>query len=150
VQNRFNTPPEKSERIRREKSKIILFPKYAEGLYRIGEHKYLEVIFHFNRSKGYSLECKTPHWGVKGVFASRSPHRPVPLGLTRVRLIDVNKNELVVKGLDALNGTPVLDIKPYVNFLELKKEIHRHGKQKRAKKGNQGIIGKRRIRKVTR
>ncbi len=115
VQNRFNTPPEKSEQIRREKSKIILFPKYAEGLYRIEEHEYLEIIFHFDRSEGYSLKCKTPHWGIKGVFACRSPHRPSSLGLTRVKLVSVNKNALIVEGLDALNGTPVLDIKPYIN-----------------------------------
>jgi tRNA-Thr(GGU) m(6)t(6)A37 methyltransferase TsaA len=47
-----------------------------------------------------------------GVFASRSPNRPNPIGVTKVKLLEVRGNILVVKGLDALNGTPVLDIKP--------------------------------------
>jgi tRNA-Thr(GGU) m(6)t(6)A37 methyltransferase TsaA len=136
VQNRFNTPAAKSEQMRREKSKIILLPDYAEGLYRIEEHRYLEVIFHLNRSEGFSLKCKTPHWGIKGVFACRSPYRPSSLGLTRVKLISVNRNVLIVEGLDALNGTPVLDIKPSGDFLKSEKEINRYGKQKRPKKGN--------------
>jgi tRNA (Thr-GGU) A37 N-methylase len=70
------------------------------------------------------------------VFASRSPYRPVPLGLTKVGLISVNKNELIVEGLDALNGTPVLDIKPYLGYLKSKKECDCHGEQKRTKRGN--------------
>jgi tRNA-Thr(GGU) m(6)t(6)A37 methyltransferase TsaA len=47
-----------------------------------------------------------------GVFASRSPNRPNPIGVTRVKLLKVNGNILTVKGLDAFNGTPVIDIKP--------------------------------------
>ncbi len=109
---------------RRGRSKIILLPKYTQGLYRIKGHKYIEVIFYFNRSKGYTpstggrevpLKCKTPSWGIRGVFACRSPRRPAPLGLTKVRLISVRKNELIVEGLDAFNNTPVLDIKPAID-----------------------------------
>ena len=100
---------------RRGRSKIILLPQYTQGLYRIKGHKYIEVIFYFDRSKGYTLKCKTPFWGRQGVFACRSPRRPGPLGLTKGRLLSVRKNELTVEGLDAFNNTPVLDIKPAID-----------------------------------
>lgn len=135
VQNKFNAPSKKIH-IRAKRSKIVLFPQYAEGLFNMNKAKYLEVIFYFHRSKGYRLICETPHWGTRGVFACRSPFRPVPLGLTKVKLISVKNDELIVEGLDAINGTPVLDIKPYVGWRKQKKEIIIHGKQKRPKKGN--------------
>jgi len=136
VRNKYDVRPEGHRKMLKEKSIITLLPKYAKGFYRIKEHKDLEIIFHFHKSKGYKLKCKTPHWGIKGIFACRSPYRPVPIGLTQVRLISVRKNELIVKGLDAINGTPVLDIKPHVNFLKLKKEIKYHEKQKKSEKRN--------------
>lgn len=107
-----------------KKSKIILRAEYIEGLYRIEESEFIEVIFHFHKSKRYSLTVETPHWGTRGVFASRSPRRPAPLGLTRVKLLSVNKNELIVEGLDAVDGTPVVDIKPTIS----EKENKNHGK----------------------
>ena len=130
VRNKFDVRPQNPSAIRKEPSKIVVFPKYADGLYRINEHKYLDIIFYFHKSKGYSLRCKTPDWGIRGVFASRSPYRPAPLGLMKVKLISVKKNELTVKGLDALNGTPVVDIKPYVARWKSKKERYCYGKEK--------------------
>lgn len=132
VRNKFYVPCGDPSKIRKEPSRIVVYAKYAAGLYRLREHKNLEIIFYFHRSKGYKLRCKTPHWGVRGVFASRSPYRPSPLGLMKVKLLSVRNNELVVKGLDALDGTPVLDIKPYVAKWGLKKEVLR-GKAKRSK-----------------
>jgi tRNA-Thr(GGU) m(6)t(6)A37 methyltransferase TsaA len=55
---------------------------------------------------------------MSGVFASRSPYRPNRIGLTIVELLKVEENVLYVKGLDAINGTPVLDIKPYIKKIE--------------------------------
>ncbi|GEM_PF-366144 len=141
VRNKYNVCPGDYRKALKETSTITVLPKYAKGLYRIKEHKEIEVIFYFHKSKGYELKCRTPRWGIKGVFACRSPYRPAPLGLTRARLISVRKNELIVKGLDAVNGTPVLDIKPYVNFLKPEKEIRRHERRKRPEKGNKRIIG---------
>ncbi|MBN2121256.1 MAG: tRNA (N6-threonylcarbamoyladenosine(37)-N6)-methyltransferase TrmO [Candidatus Omnitrophica bacterium] len=135
IQNRYSRLSKKVH-IRAKRSKIVLLPEYAEGLYRIKQDKYLEVIFYFHKSKGYRLVCQTPHWGVRGVFACRSPFRPVPLGLTKVKLISVKNNELVVEGLDAVSGTPVLDIKPYVDWCKRRKEMPNHEKQKRSKKRN--------------
>jgi tRNA-Thr(GGU) m(6)t(6)A37 methyltransferase TsaA len=59
---------------------------------------------------------------MSGVFASRSPYRPNGIGLTLVELLKVEGNVLYVKGLDAINGTPVLDIKPYMKDLEEKEK----------------------------
>jgi len=133
VRNGFYVPCGEPSPFRNKPSKIIVFPKYAAGLYRLKEHKYLDIIFCFHRSKGYKLRCKTPHWGVRGVFASRSPYRPSPLGLMKVRLLSIRKNELTVKGLDAFDGTPVVDIKPYVAKWGRKKGVKHHGKTKRSK-----------------
>lgn len=112
------------------KSRIVLTPEYAEGLYRISEEEYIEIIFYFHKSEGCKLICETPHWGRKGVFASRSSRRPVPLGLTKVKLVSVQDNELIVEGLDAVDGTPVLDIKPYVDWskVRMEKEMKQHEK----------------------
>ncbi len=128
VKNKFNGRLHDPAAVRKELSRIAVFPEYAGGLYKIREHKYLDIIFYFDKSKGYALKCKTPHWGVRGVFASRSPYRPAPLGLMKVELVSVRNNELVVKGLDALNGTPVVDIKPHVARWGSKKEKRHNAK----------------------
>jgi formylmethanofuran dehydrogenase subunit E len=134
----------KIDRSNAGRSRISLLPEYAEGLYRLEESEYLDIIFYFHRSDGYSLICKTPHWGVRGVFACRSPFRPAPLGLTTVRLLSVERNELHVEGLDAINGTPILDIKPHVDFCQHKKEINDHEENTRSQKKDQATYSRRR------
>ena len=62
---------------------------------------------------------ETPH----GVFSTRSPHRPNPLGYAVVKLVEKNQNILVVEGLDAIEGTPVIDIKPYINKKDVKHNV---------------------------
>ncbi|MBD3296095.1 MAG: tRNA (N6-threonylcarbamoyladenosine(37)-N6)-methyltransferase TrmO [Candidatus Omnitrophica bacterium] len=143
VRNRY-VSISRIDRARAGRSRISLLPEYAEGLYRLEESGYLDIIFYFHRSDGYSLICKTPHWGVRGVFASRSPFRPVPLGLTTVKLLSVEKNEIIVEGLDALDGTPVLDIKPHVDFHGRKKEETSHEENKRPQKRDKGTYSQRR------
>ena len=93
-------------------SVIRIYPEYEEGLYRIEEQNYIEVLFYFHQSKGYKLVTKTWSGEVRGVFASRSPHRPTMIGATMVYLEKREGNRLFVRGLDAIDGTPVLDIKP--------------------------------------
>jgi tRNA (Thr-GGU) A37 N-methylase len=63
VQNKFDTPLRKTEEIEKRGQKIVLFPQYAEGFYRIKEHKYLEVIFYFHKFKGYERKCKNSTLG---------------------------------------------------------------------------------------
>jgi len=113
-------------------SVITVFPEFVEGLYRIEEQEFMEILFYFHQSEGYDLRTKVYSGETKGVFASRSPHRPSGIGVTTVRLEKRIGNKLMVKGLDAIDGTPVLDIKPAHYFSAEEKEIIR-GKGKTGK-----------------
>lgn len=98
-------------------SEIEVFPEFAEGLYRIEESHELLILFIFDRSTSYEMHVH-PRGDLGnpevGVFASRSPNRPNFIGVTQVELLRREGNLLTIKGLDALNGTPVIDIKPAV------------------------------------
>ncbi|MFX1237478.1 MAG: tRNA (N6-threonylcarbamoyladenosine(37)-N6)-methyltransferase TrmO [Promethearchaeota archaeon] len=105
-------------------STILLYEDYEDGLYKIEENEYLQVLFYFHRSNDdvrlKGLEYKG---GPKGLFASRAPNRPSQIGLTTVKLLQRNGRELKVIGLDAINGTPVLDIKPFAIEMDLLENI---------------------------
>lgn len=98
---------------------IVLFDDYAEGLQDIEGFSHLYLLFHLHRSNNHSLKVK-PFLDTqeRGVFATRSPRRPNPLGLTIVQLERREKNVLHVRGLDLLNGTPIIDIKPYIQAFD--------------------------------
>ena len=113
VKSSFSEPT-LPEEMRKEKSVIVINEEFADGLYKIEENTHLQVLFHFDRSKGYELIAERRVGGLKGVFASRTPGRPNPIGVTVVELIEKRGGELEVKGLDAIDNTPVIDIKPYV------------------------------------
>jgi tRNA-Thr(GGU) m(6)t(6)A37 methyltransferase TsaA len=110
----------KSEKI----SQIEVFKEFEEGLKDIEGFSHIIVIFWFHKSQGYHLLVKTP-WDdiLHGLFTTRSPHRPCPLGLTVVELVAREKNILKVKGLDAVDGTPLLDIKPYIPSIDKKSAV---------------------------
>jgi len=115
--------PGYNEEIYQKVSKIILRKDLAEGLYRVEELEKLYILFYFSKSEGYKLIHRRRYDGeLSGVFASRSPFRPNGIGLTIVELLKVEDNVLHVKGLDAIDGTPVLDIKPYIIDTEETKE----------------------------
>jgi len=104
-----------------EISRTDIFKQLEEGLQDIDGFSHIIVIYWFHKSEGYHLSIKTP-WDDKlyGLFATRSPHRPCHLGLTVVELIIREKNVLKVVGLDgdAVEGIPLLDIKPYVPLID--------------------------------
>ncbi len=102
---------------------IEIFKEYEEGLKDIETFSHLHVIYWMHKSKGYSLLITTP-WDTKlhGLFATRTPNRPNPLGHSVVELIERKGNILKVRGLDAIEGTPVIDIKPYVPRIDVKPE----------------------------
>ena len=84
---------------------------------------HLWVLFWCNFSRGWNAQVVPPRDTVKrGLFATRSPHRPNPIGLSVVQLLDVRGTRLRVRGLDMLEGTPVLDLKPYVRYADLRPE----------------------------
>ncbi len=92
---------------------IEVFPEYEEGLEGIERYPELEVIFVFHKSKGPKLKVIPPHDNSeRGIFATRGPVRPNPIGLTVMKLIEKEGRFLKVKNVDMLDGTPVLDIKP--------------------------------------
>lgn len=112
VRSEFTSPADPFV-MRQSESRILIHPDYSDGLYRIEEQKWIMVVFYFHKVEGYRLQGHRYDGEFTGVFASRSPHRPGAVGVTTVRLLERKGNELRVKGLDALDGTPVLDIKPY-------------------------------------
>ncbi|MCD6521375.1 tRNA (N6-threonylcarbamoyladenosine(37)-N6)-methyltransferase TrmO [Candidatus Calescamantes bacterium] len=97
------------------KGRVEVFPEYAEGLKDIEGFSHIILIYHFHRVKGYKLRVK-PFMddNFHGVFATRAPARPNPIGISVVRLLKVEGNILYVEDLDIVDGTPLLDIKPYV------------------------------------
>lgn len=101
-------------------SRIVLFDQYLSGLEGIDAFSHIIVIYWMHRLEEAERRAIRVHpfrrsdLPFVGVFATRSPARPNPLGLTVVRLVTKQDNELTVKGLDALDGSPVIDIKPYL------------------------------------
>ncbi|HSA95622.1 MAG TPA: tRNA (N6-threonylcarbamoyladenosine(37)-N6)-methyltransferase TrmO [Acidobacteriota bacterium] len=93
---------------------IEIDPAYAPGLAGIEGFSHIIVLFHFHRAGGAKLRVVPPgEKRPRGVFATRSPHRPNPLGLSVLRLLGRRGRVLKVSGLDLIDGTPILDIKPY-------------------------------------
>jgi len=99
---------------RKEISQVEVYKEFEEGLKDIEKFSHIILIYWFHKSTGYSLIVTRPR-DVKprGLFATRSPDRPCPLGLSVVELLAREGNIIKVKGLDAIDGTPLLDIKPY-------------------------------------
>ena len=114
VENDFDQPAP-SDSIRADESRIRLKPEFVPGLDGLKPGDKLLVLFHFHRSQGFQLhqhprgDRSRPQ---RGVFALRSPFRPNAIGASIVEIIAIENNALQVRGLDAINGTPVLDLKP--------------------------------------
>lgn len=105
------TESQAPERIRKEISGIEILPEYAEGLQGIEQCEYLDLVFAFHREERTELLTHIRTGEKTGIFASRSPRRPNHLGVTTVKLIGRKGNTLQVEGADALDGSPVVDIK---------------------------------------
>lgn len=114
VENAFDRP-DAADALPAAESRIVINPALAEGLQGLAAGQRVLVVFHFHQSAGYELrqhprgDKTRPR---RGVFALHSPRRPNPIGVTVVEVLAVEGNVLRVRGLDAINGTPVLDLKP--------------------------------------
>jgi tRNA-Thr(GGU) m(6)t(6)A37 methyltransferase TsaA len=101
-------------------SEVVLDESLTEGLDGIEEFSHLLILFWMHRApEAEPVRMRRrpqgrPDMPEIGIFAQRARHRPNPIGITAVRLLRREKNRLFVQGLDAINGTPVLDVKPYV------------------------------------
>ena len=101
-----------------EQGKLVVYDKYIDGLKDIDGLSHLMVLFRFNRHEDYALEC-VPYLDTekRGIFSTRSPKRPNQIGLSIVKVTSVTENSIGVSGLDMLNNTPIIDIKPYLPSL---------------------------------
>jgi len=98
-------------------SKIVLEERLTPALSGLSDFSHLLIIFWMHKAKSPTTLQRRPQnrndMPTVGLFSQRSKHRPNPIGITAVSLVDIRGREIVVLGLDAINGTPVLDIKPY-------------------------------------
>lgn len=103
---------------------VEIFNEYNEGLADLEGFSHLYLIFHLHKISGYKLKV-IPFLDTveRGVFSTRSPARPNPVGLSLVKLISVTGNILKIQGIDILDGTPLIDIKPFVPFFEETEDI---------------------------
>jgi tRNA (adenine37-N6)-methyltransferase len=95
--------------------KVELALEFVAGIRGLEDFSHIILLYHFHLSVGYALEV-TPFLDdrVHGVFATRAPKRPNPIGISIVRLTGVEENILLIEDVDVVDGTPLLDIKPYV------------------------------------
>ncbi len=106
-------------------SEIHLDEQYASGLQGLEEFSHAMVLFHLHEVSGFDSGKQLlrhprgmEHLREVGVFAQRTKYRPNPVGVTAVELRTIRGNVVVVRGLDALDGTPVLDVKPYIPMFD--------------------------------
>lgn len=105
-----------------ETGSIKLNSELIDGLYGLVAEQYIEIYFYFDKSDKLNLETelKFKHHisgEIRGVFATRSPNRPNGIGKSIVEILEIRENVIKFKAVDMLDGTPVLDIKPYVERL---------------------------------
>ena len=107
---------------------VVVYPEFVDGLKDIEYLSHIHLLYVFHESSGYSLHVK-PFLDDRdhGIFATRYPYRPNPIGLSTVRLLSRQENVLTIEGVDVLNDTPLLDIKPYVPDFDLRTENVRVG-----------------------
>lgn len=124
------------------KGQIEVLPEYEEGLQDLEGFSHVILLYVFHRVNGVSLTV-TPFLDSKkhGVFATRAPKRPNPVGLSVVRLLGREGNMLQIENVDILDGTPLIDIKPYVPAFDAAGEVRTgwlqdHGKQVSDKKSD--------------
>ena len=102
-------------------SELDVYPEFCDGLYRLEEFSHIIILYWLHlrdhetdRSTLKVIPKRHPGAQEVGVFASRSPSRPNPIGLSVVELVRINGCRMLVKGLDAIEGSPIIDVKPYI------------------------------------
>jgi tRNA (adenine37-N6)-methyltransferase len=114
---------------------VEVYPEFAQGLQGLEGFSHIIILYIFHRSNGYSLRVK-PFLDHQehGLFATRYPYRPNPIGLSLVRLEGIQANILNVADIDVLDGTPLLDIKPYVPDFDVRENARTGWYETRSKK----------------
>ncbi len=103
---------------------VEVFPEFAEGLTDLDGFSYIILLYRFHRVQSYTLMCR-PFLDVqdRGVFATRVPRRPNPIGLSVVELLKIDGCTLTIGSVDIVDGTPLLDIKPYVPDFDVRQQV---------------------------
>jgi tRNA-Thr(GGU) m(6)t(6)A37 methyltransferase TsaA len=107
--------------------RIIVDREYIKGLRNLDDFHYIYVIYYIDRQKKKPSMLVLPPWtkGITvGLFASRAPNRPNPIGISVVRIKKIMNNEIIITNIDVFNDTPLLDIKPYVRELDSKEDAN--------------------------
>jgi len=114
---------------------VELYPEFVDGLKDIENLSHIHLLYVFHESSGYTLQVK-PFLDDQehGIFTTRYPYRPNPIGLSTVRLVSRQGNELTIEGVDVLDGTPLLDIKPYVPDFDHRTDVRVGWYETRSKK----------------
>ena len=97
------------------KGTIEIEAEYTEGLKDLDGFSHIILIYHFHLSKTYELSIK-PFMddNLHGIFSTRAPKRPNPIGLTVVKLVEIKDNLVHIENIDVIDGTPLIDIKPFI------------------------------------
>lgn len=116
---RIENVPVQGAGISKDIGEIILNKEYTLGLDDLNGFSHIYIVFHIHKSEGYKLKVKpfldNEH---RGIFATRSPKRPNAIGLSIVEIEKIEANRIFVRGIDLLDGTPILDIKPYIQSFD--------------------------------
>lgn len=103
---------------------IVLDTEYVDGLLGLEGFSHIYLFYCFHESRKVCLRLK-PYLSdqEQGIFASRAPHRPNKLGMSLVRLVNIKENVIRIKDIDILNGTPLFDIKPYIQRFDSRDNV---------------------------
>jgi len=103
---------------------VKVFPEYKEGLRDLDGFSHVILVYFFHQSNSVKLTAK-PYMDTcqRGIFSIRSPHRPNHIGITLVELVKIDDDTLYIKGVDMVNETPLLDIKPYSPSFDMAVEV---------------------------
>jgi len=127
VHSPFKDPegtPIQPSRAKNATGTVEVFEKYVEGLSDLDGFSHIILLCHLHRTGSYRLKV-VPFLDteLRGLFSTRAPSRPNPIGLSVVALAGIESNTLTIRGIDLLEGTPVLDIKPYVGEFDDRGEV---------------------------
>ncbi|TVR75582.1 MAG: tRNA (N6-threonylcarbamoyladenosine(37)-N6)-methyltransferase TrmO [Marinilabiliales bacterium] len=116
------------------KGTVQLFDEYRSGLKDLEGFSHIILLYHFHRSQGFNLNV-VPFMDTvpRGVFATRAPKRPNPIGLSIVQLDNIEDGMLEISNVDILDGTPLLDIKPYVPEFDAYEKVRTGWLEKKSK-----------------
>lgn len=114
-----NSAPPQVRYSTQTKATVEIFPDFIEGINDLERFEHIIILSYLHRSNGYSLMTIPRTDSIKrGLFSTRSPHRPNPVALSVTKLLEIDHNILYIQGIDLIDGTPVIDIKPYIKEIE--------------------------------